>query len=360
MTVIMQLPPQTPQEPPLIAINSQPTNSENSTSTPPIAAQEKPAASPKPQQEKPTTSVPVPIPKPPDPTIIETPQLNDSFAISEKTIDLESIVFIGCLHRTQFYASSTQPWNEEMLSVGTGIIVSSRGHILTARHILEVPDESKNDPAGRIWTRKQCSVIQTDKLQSPIPDVQDWGFKETISPPFQKAEVFFEPTETEYQNSKAFDFTLLKINASSSLPYVSLVPELLPIKPKDTLLTIGYPGTEVAQQKLERFDGEFNELTYLYGNSLCTGAIAPCGLRYLTQRYSYTYEKDFLKPTDLGIVTPFFRGGFSGAPTFYKGNLIGIVTHRRPNDTAIGWEIAYVLPTYDILDLLNRHSISLK
>ncbi|GEM_PF-2758075 len=279
--------------------------------------------------------------------------------IGEKTIDVRTIVFIKCLYRTQFYKISKQPWNEEEFIVGSGVIISPEGYVLTAAHLLVPPEPTTPDANARVWGREKCDVLETDAAQTPVPEAKYWEDPEFQSR-FQEVSIAFEPAQAEYQSGNGLDFAILKIQGVRPFPYVSLFPQLIQFKEKDPLLAIGYPGRETTTQKLERFDGEFKVLTYLSGNPLCDGTLKPCGLRYIFRRYSYDHEKEFWQVTDLGIISPFFRAGFSGAPVFYKGNVIGIVTHKMPNETAQGWEGAYALTSYDILQTLRTHSIAIQ
>ena len=71
------------------------------------------------------------------------------------------------------------------------------------------------------------------------------------------------------------------------------------------------------------------------------------------------YQKDFWKKTPLGIVSPYARKGFSGAPAFLKGNLIGIITHGiSGQESGDNWDKMFILTSYDISETLKAHSIS--
>lgn len=331
------------------------------------------------EAEKPSLPASLPLPTEtlaelPEPQIIEQTETlppetsaKDGFAysavraeyVAEAPINIESIVLVRCLFRTQYYTSSSQPWGEENYNVGSGIIVSPSGNILTVKHILDVPEEALNDPAGRIWTRQKCDAALTDKNQSAISSIGFWGQQD--DPRFIKAEIVFEPVGKDFQESFGLDFAILKIDppaGGEDLSYTPLVPELLKFNSRDPLLAIGYPGREsVSPQKLERFDGEFLNLRY-YSESPC-GELDPCGLRYAFRRYPLDYKKDFWKPTEYGIITPYFRGGFSGAPVFFKGNLIGIVTHGVSGDkTKSGWDEVIALSSHDIALKLKEEGLA--
>jgi hypothetical protein len=310
---------------------------------PPIKIVSKKEELPAPQDIKQTETLPVETSVKNN---LEYPAVRPEY-VAETAINIQSIVLVRCLFRTQYYASSTQPWGEENYNVGSGIVVSPGGNILTAKHILDVPEEALNDPAGRVWTRQKCDVALTDKDQSAIPAIGLWGQKEDSR--FKEVEIIFEPSTNEYRESSGLDFAILKIKGAENLHFLFVVPELIQFEQKNPILVIGYPGRESASpQKLERFDAEFSELSF-YPESLCGEAVVPCGLRYFIRRYPFDYAKDFWKPTEYGIVTPYFRGGFSGAPAFYRGNFIGIVTHGISGENSrSGWDEAAALASYDI------------
>ncbi|MBI4991722.1 MAG: trypsin-like peptidase domain-containing protein [Candidatus Harrisonbacteria bacterium] len=270
-------------------------------------------------------------------------------SLSEKSIDVRSIVLTRCSFQTQYFKDSRQPWGEQEYNVGTGVIITPDGHILTARHILEVRAEILNDPAGRIWTLQGCDAAQTDKDRTPISSIGFWGQQSDSR--FKPVKIIFKPTDEDYRDSAGFDYAILKIEGASGLPAFKLLPKPVVLKGGDLITIIGYPGRESASpQKLERFDSQFVEITY-YRESVCDGSIKPCGLRYSIKRNPYYYEPDFWKDTELGVITPYFRGGFSGGPAFYKGNLIGIVTHGASGDkTESKWDEAYILTSYDIFE----------
>ena len=287
-------------------------------------------------------------------TIFEKPDfLVNPISLLEKEIDVKSIVLIRCLFQSQYFKDSVQPWAEQEYNVGSGVIVSPKGYILTARHILEVRPEMLNDPAGRKWTLQRCDAAQTDKDLAEIGSIKFWNQGDDQK--FKSAKVIFKTTDDQYRGSAGLDFAFLKIDSNTNFPYMELSKNLLFFDKKTPVIAIGYPGREsVSPQKLERFDAEFIQLTY-YDQSLCDGSIKPCGFRYAIRRYPLDYQKDFWKATDLGIITPYFRGGFSGGPVFYKGNLIGIVTHGRSGDqTESGWDEAFILTSYDIAETLKN------
>jgi len=276
----------------------------------------------------------------------------------EKSINLQSIALIKCAFQSQYYDSSSQPWGEQRFNLGTGIVISPKGLILTARHLFEVSEDLLNDPAGRIWSRKKCEVALTDRDVLPISALTTAG--KTIDERFKDAEIIFMASDADYIGARGIDLAVLKIKTDGEISGTALFPYLMEFREKEPIILIGYPGREsLVSQQLERFDGQFVAITY-YKESLCGVGGKPCGLRYILRRYPADYEKDFWKKTDLGVVTPYFRGGFSGAPAFYKGNLIGIATHGvSGSDADDGWDQAVILTSWDIFEFLKEHDITL-
>ena len=307
-------------------------------------------------------SDPIPIKKDIPETAVATDTIGyqavaSRFFIEDK-INLQSITLVRCVFRSQYYGSSTQPWSEQNYNVGTGVVISPKGIVLTARHILEVPESLLNDPAGRKWERIKCDVALTGGQSDSISAVGFWG--QSDDPKFKKAEIIYVVHDENYQETQGLDFSLLKIEPAENQNFASLFPYLADFGVDEQLLLIGYPGRESASsQVLERFDGKFVVLTR-YSKAVCESFGDPCGLRYIFRRYPLDYEKDFWKSTDWGIITPYFRGGFSGAPAFYKGNLIGIATHGASgSDTEDGWDQAVILTSWDILEFLKNQGIVL-
>lgn len=289
--------------------------------------------------------------KPADPRII----LPESLPVQQ--IDIESVVLVRCRFESQYFKSSYQPWNEERYSLGSGVIVSASGHILTAKHIFDLDDEMKNDLSDRRWERTNCAIAQNDMNQTPIhPTDPNYS---SDDPEFKNVSVVFEPSNEEYNNANDLDFILLKTNGLRT-HYHKPEARLIEFTKDQKIIAIGYPGKIVSvPQKLERWDGKFQTVASLEG-STCSGEIEPCGLRYLSSRILKEYRDLFYKDSPLGIYSPFFRGGFSGAPAFYNGNLIGIVTHGESGDkNTEEADKVLVLTSFDIIEALKKHQIVL-
>ena len=89
-----------------------------------------------------------------------------------------------------------------------------------------------------------------------------------------------------------------------------------------------------------------------------------CGLNYQTKRYKVDYEALYGTPTNLGKYTSYFRGGFSGGPLFYKGNVVGILVTSSENpytnlhDLTEIWNWVNARATSEIVPALERAGIS--
>ncbi len=308
---------------------------------------------------------PIKITAKPTPKISESPALAPKLAdnltaikpitppqvfLDIKPINIQTIVLIRCLFRSQFYEVSSQPHNEENYNIGSGVVISPNGHILTARHLLDPSDSlNKNNLVGRVWDRKKCEVAFTDQNKTPIEVYKNNAF----SP----AEVIFKTSDDQYRDSAGLDFSVLKTESNPNQPYASLIPSLLNLSQNAPVVAVGYPGKIVAvPQNLERFDSELQTISF-YEDSSCDGTIQPCGLRYFVRRYPNKYEIN--KSTEIGIITPFFRPGFSGAPAFFEGNLIGIVTQGIGYQSSKeNWDEAAILTSYDIHEILKRQGLN--
>lgn len=308
---------------------------------------------------KPPQTITVPISPPP--TITEPPQPADPRIIipdslPNQQVDIEAVILVRCRFESQYFKTSYQPWNEERYSLGSGVIVSAAGHILTAKHIFDLDNEMQNDLSDREWKRTDCAAAQNDINQTPIhPTDADYS---PSDPEFKNVSIVFEPSDNEYNNANDLDFILIKAN-SLQPHYHKPETKLIELAKDQKIIAVGYPGKIVSvPQALERWDGKFQAMASLEG-STCSGVIEPCGLRYLASRILKEYHNLFYKESSLGIYSPFFRGGFSGAPAFYNGHLIGIVTHGESGDkNAEETDKVLMLTSFDITETLRKHQIS--
>ena len=280
-------------------------------------------------------------------------------SLEEKNINIETILLVRCNFRSQYFDISQTPWNEERISVGSGVLISSTGHILTAGHVVKVGEDWLDDLAGREWELENCKVAQTDKNQTPISATKYWGQEDDER--FKDVEIFFETPEEDYKESSGLDFAILKMDTEEELPFYEIFSKIVNFSSSDLLIAVGYPSKiSTVPQVLERFDGSFSQFAYLFGSG-CEQIEGACGLRYESRRSSFEYQDKFWEETELGVITPLDRGGFSGGPVFYNGNLIGIVTHadleRDKSGVESGWETNYTLTSYDIAESFSAYNI---
>lgn len=291
------------------------------------------------------------VAEPMPPEEIQDPRRASSGRVEEKEINLQGIVLLRCLFHSQYYKESKQPWNEARYTIGSGILISPEGHILTANHLLSF---AETDLAGRVWQRQSCEAAETESAATEILATGPFTAEN-----FQPAEILFSPTDDEYRDGFGLDFAILKIKTPAHPDAAAaLTPYFFQFNPSDKIVVIGYPGKiyNVAQ-RLERFDGTFAQAGY-DGRSSCNGTLTPCGFRYFVERDVLKFQPNFWKETELGIVSPSFRPGFSGAPAFFKGNLIGIVTHgESANNRTDNHDQAVVLTSFDIFEIISQRNI---
>ncbi len=313
-----------------------------------------PVTTTKPQSiDAPPASIPepeLPAKKPPD------PRITSSNSVTTSQIDIEAIVLVRCRFENQYFKTSNQPWGEERFSLGSGIIISEAGYILSVKHLFEFEKE-KNDLSDRKWIRTDCAAAQTTRDQTPIHPTNPNDSPN--DPEFKNVSIIFEPTSKEYNQANDLDFIILKA-AGLRPSYHKLEPHLIGFEKDDKIIAVGYPGKIVSTpQTLERWDGGYQTLASLEGSS-CSGELTPCGLRYMATRLLKEYRDLFYKESPLGIYSPYFRGGFSGAPAFYNGNLIGIITHGESGDkNPEEQDEVLILTSFDISETLKKHDVSL-
>jgi hypothetical protein len=153
------------------------------------------------------------------------------------------------------------------------------------------------------------------------------------------------------------------------LPYVPLIPKLLYLQQGDSMLGLGYPGHDIASipVNLERIDTGFYGFSWQQDSS-CAGksVVENCGVRYQSRRYKDDYKALYDVPTDLGLYTDYFRGGFSGGPIFYKGYVAGIMLTSREDTYSNLYDLGYVgqwnwvdsLSSEEIVTALAQQGIS--
>lgn len=161
---------------------------------------------------------------------------------------------------------------------------------------------------------------------------------------------------------------MLKLKQGTSEHYHSLYANLIAFTPGPySTVVVGYPGKYInLPQKLERFDATAYAIGSLSENGIPACAEDEyaniCGWRYSTVRRYYDFKEYYGYYTDLGIETETIKGGFSGSPVFFKGNLIGLLTHGKTREQLdidnVGiWtevDVADVLSSRDVVRFLEK------
>ncbi len=304
----------------------------------------------------------------------------DPALFTEKQIDPRAIVLVRCLYVPDYSKTSYKGSTEPQVFSGTGVVVSPEGHILSAGHILNGAVLLEESGSNVTWTRKGCDIAPTSSSLTPIDPSAGVSNKTHFDP----VEIVFEPSATEFNVIKVtdpdspgktitlgggadLDFALLQVKGLN-LPYAPLASKLLSLKPGEKTIGLGYPGVAGNPYGLERIDGQFDG--YIWSEySTCVGKmiVERCGVSYQTKRYKNEYKKLYGVQTELGKHTSYFRGGFSGGPLFYKGNVIGIITFGRENSytnlydlSTVGlWNWVVALSSNEIVTTLRMHGINL-
>lgn len=304
----------------------------------------------------------------------------DPSLLIEKQIDPRSVVLVRCLYVPDYSKTSYKGSIEPQVFSGSGVVISPEGHILTAGHILNGAVLLEDPGSNVTWTRKACDVAQTSASLTPI----DPSAATSNKTRFDAADIVFEPSATEFNVIKVtdpdnpgrtitlgggadLDFALLQVK-DLNLPYAPISSKLLSLKPGEKTIGLGYPGVVGNPYNLERIDGQFDG--YIWSEySTCVGKMLAerCGVSYQTKRYKNDYKKLYGVQSELGKYTSYFRGGFSGGPLFYKGNVIGIITFGRENSytnlydlSTVGlWNWVVALSSNEIVTTLKMHGINL-
>ncbi|MCL9972049.1 MAG: serine protease [Candidatus Pacebacteria bacterium] len=308
----------------------------------------------------------------------------DSSQVPDLAVNPETVVLVRCKFVGSYtYATDQKP--TPMHSIGSGVIVSPEGHILTAAHIIRDQEinliNKENQNTNIVWKRDSCEVARTDSALTPIDSGAYANWK---NPAFLPATIVFLPTDAEYNAGKFedpdrpgkmlyfdygadLDFALLQVSGSN-LPYAPLVEKLVLPKLGDKMIGLGYPGLAVGTTlSLERIDTTFSGFSWLESSSCNTKSVLQsCGLNYQSRRYKEDFKALYEKQTSLGKHTSYFRGGFSGGPLFYKGHVIGVLLTSMENpysnlyDLTHGqWNWVDARATSEIIPALKQAGITL-
>jgi S1-C subfamily serine protease len=269
----------------------------------------------------------------PTSTIASTTASSDPPQISPNP---QSIVGILCYYNDTYTDENTgqsiyEPDDEEVR--GSGVIINSKGNILTNRHIVEQPESEtsiednngNSDPVSVTYQLDHCDVGQlpagstlpsAEQIESINPYITIPVLGYTAQPVYISQTNGLSDIEVEYA-----DFAVLAITGvSSSGPTfgVNSVPAsfpyatLLPVQPypdimNSQVITYGFPGDVTSGQ------GNFFQTLTMTGS---VGTVT--NIYYGDQYYS---SVPLSISTDLAIAH-----GRSGSPLFWRGYVIGIVT----------------------------------
>lgn len=303
--------------------------------------------------------------------------------LEERPINPKTVVLVRCKFTGAYINSTTEP-PEPLVTTGSGTLVSSDGHILTAAHIIRDAERNvvfKEYGYNIRWTREACDVAFTDGTLTPI----DASYRtQGSATAFVPATIVFEPTDVQYnpfkfedpdrpgkivylEGGSDLDFALLKV-ATTGVAYAPMAGKLVIPKIGDHMIGLGYPGLVIsAPLALERIDTVFNGFSW-HESSTCTLKAVPedCGLNYQAKRYKENFKTLYGKSTNLGKHTSYFRGGFSGGPLFYKGHVIGILVTSMENEysnmydlTAGQWNWVDARATSELAPLIQAAGIAL-
>ena len=302
---------------------------------------------------RPTIKPTVPLPSAPiatstTPTVATTTMTtattspSSSFSVSPNndpaniTINAQAIVGILCYYNDTYTNENTgksvYEANDEEVR-GSGVIINSRGNILTNRHIIQQPesytsiDDSNGNsvPVSITYQLDHCDVGQlpqgatlptVSEIESFNPYIQIPVLGYTAQPVYISRTQGLSNVEVQYA-----DFAILGItgisssgptfgvtSVPSSFPYITFLPiQNYPDIVNSQVITYGFPGDVTAGQ------GNFFQTLTMTGS---VGTVS--NIYYGDQYYSDT---PLNISTDLAIAH-----GRSGSPLFWHGYDVGIVT----------------------------------
>lgn len=299
-----------------------------SSPSPPVSSELPPKAAPK---DAPTPSAPPkkatePPLLPPLPSFVPRPP-----AVVEQPLNMRTIVGLRC------YFKDKNTGEVKALDKGSGVLVSAEGHILTARHVIDL-EFAQGETR---YAFEYCEVGQPPALTAP-----DAATIRAVNPSFNLPHPFayiatlaFSPAKTglsdwEEQN---LDFALLKISGlrpdaalfDIKMPeHFDYVPLLLSgdhPAPGDELITFGFPA-----------EGGFDPTIFLLKGSVGTVEKIHLG----DQKFK---NEPFLIEARLEG-----RGGRSGSPVFWRGYVAGVFVSVLTDNFTISHSI-HIRPIWQAL-----------
>lgn len=267
---------------------------------------------------------------------------------TETTFDPQTLVGILCYYdamTTDLASGETTQLPEEEEIRGSGVIINSRGDILTNRHIVVQPDETTNNSSGSARTRLSYSLDHCEVGQLPAGTQLPTASEIQSLNPYIQVPVLAYNAQPDYvahdsdtaENDMA-DFAILRITGLStkaatfgitSIPDSFPYAKLLAIDPYLTasttlsgnVLTYGFPGDVTS--------GQGN----LFSTLTMTGSVGNVtevdGGEYLYKDIPLTIM------TDMEI-----SHGRSGSPLIWRGYVVGLITFFIGNDRTNSGSVA--------------------
>lgn len=270
------------------------------------------------QPAKPKTGAVIP------PITINIPQIIQPSQPSlppQAAIDPETFVGVLCYFNMPGSAVSTGTTAQtaQLLVRGSGVIVNSKGYILTNRHIV-----LQKDANGNNYQLDHCDIGQlpqgthlptVDEIRAINPMVRIPVLAYSAQPVFDSSSLALSSVESDYA-----DFAILKItgvsadgpsfgvsSVPSSFPYAKLLPVDNYSVEGQGVVTYGFPGDVTAGQ-----NDAFQTLTM-------TGSIGT--ISQVEVGDSYYANVPLVVLTNMEI-----SHGRSGSPLFWRGYVIGLTT----------------------------------
>ncbi len=281
-----------------------------------------------------SASLPLPIQTIPS-TTVPASSSGDNFLPPEMTINPLAIVGILCYFNTTL----TDPRNGQTIQGekeevrGSGVIIDSRGYILTNRHVIKeseatttATDNSNGNTVTLMvdYVLDHCEIgqISSDshlptpsEIQSLNPYIRIPVLGYTAMPVYISSEVGLSNLEID-----AADFALLKVTGltqagptfgvtsiPSSFPYVKLLAAGQYLASGTQVVTYGFPGDVTAGQ-----GNSFETMTL-------TGSVGSVTEVYVGDKH--------YADTPLVIDTKMeVNHGRSGSPLFWRGYVVGLIT----------------------------------
>ncbi|MEK7077331.1 MAG: trypsin-like peptidase domain-containing protein [Patescibacteria group bacterium] len=231
--------------------------------------------------------------------------------------------------------------NRELLIRGTGTIVSTKGHILTVRHLVDpswalvsYPDD-KNADFYRILSDnflfKECDAAPPSADTLPTPEqIRALNPSTAAAPARYTAGLYFIPSqgdlsEDEYKN---LDFAILTINRSINCSSAACaLPEHFPATPLLLDVISGTAGQNLAL------------VSYGYPVEVL-GGFSKADLKGVVGSFDRYYRGDkyFADTPLLFRWTATDAGeGRSGSPIFFKNRVVGIELGADPENVTIDY-----------------------